>query len=127
MPGKQALKQARPKKGEARTNHEEIKERCNLSLTPTAIAYLDAKATKEGISRSELVERIARTLAREEETPKYVVFGIYRTNDDWWVASSRWEEVAGQVDYHSVRQVTEIPETATNFYYYEPIEAEEDE
>lgn len=69
MAGKQALKQTRPKRGEPRTSHEEIKERCNLSLTPTAIAYLDAKAEKEGISRSELVERFARTLDENKSTP----------------------------------------------------------
>lgn len=67
MPGKQALKQVRPKKGEARTNHEEIKERCNLSLTPTAIAYLDAEAEAQNISRSELIEQFARSLAAKTQ------------------------------------------------------------
>ena len=40
--------------------YDEAKERCNFTLTPTAIASLDRIATALGISRSELVERIAR-------------------------------------------------------------------
>lgn len=60
MKGKQSLKQIRAKKGDARTEYEEIKQRCNLSLTPTAIANLDAFATQLNISRSEFVERLAR-------------------------------------------------------------------
>lgn len=42
--------------------HEELKEKLNLTLTPTAIEKLTATAKKEGISRSELVERWARQL-----------------------------------------------------------------
>lgn len=60
MKGKQSLKQIRAKKGDARTEYEEVKQRCNLSLTPTAIANLDAFATQLNISRSEFVERLAR-------------------------------------------------------------------
>lgn len=60
MKGKQSLKQIRAKKGDARTEHGEQKQRCNLSLTPTAIASIDIKATKQGISRSEAVEQWAR-------------------------------------------------------------------
>jgi hypothetical protein len=51
-------------KGIPRTEHEEKKRVTTLSLTPTAIASLDRIATLRGISRSELVERIAR----DEET-----------------------------------------------------------
>jgi hypothetical protein len=47
-------------RGEARTEHGEVKERCNLSLTPTAITALDRIAQKLLISRSEVVERAAR-------------------------------------------------------------------
>lgn len=39
---------------------DELKTRVNLSLTPTAIANLDVMANERGISKSELVERIAR-------------------------------------------------------------------
>ncbi|MEH1798454.1 MAG: CopG family transcriptional regulator [Nostoc sp.] len=39
---------------------DELKTRVNLSLTPTAIANLDVMAIERGISKSELVERIAR-------------------------------------------------------------------
>lgn len=60
MKGKQILKKGKPVKGEARTEHGETKERCNLTLTPTAIASLDAFATQLNISRSELVEQYAR-------------------------------------------------------------------
>ena len=60
MKGKQSLTKIRPKKGDARTEHGEQKERCNFSLTPTAIDSLNKIAAQFDISRSELVERIAR-------------------------------------------------------------------
>ena len=60
MKGKQSLKQIRAKKGEARTEHGEVKTRINISLTPSAIASLDSAATALGISRSELIERYGR-------------------------------------------------------------------
>jgi len=47
-------------KGVPRTEHEEKKKVMTLSLTPTAIASLDRIATALEISRSELVERLAR-------------------------------------------------------------------
>lgn len=47
-------------KGMPRTEHEEKKKVMTLSITPTAIASLDDAADKLNISRSELVERIAR-------------------------------------------------------------------
>jgi len=62
MTGKQNLKKGKPIKGEARTEHGEPKGRHNFTLTPTAITYLDAEAARLGISRSELVERYARSL-----------------------------------------------------------------
>lgn len=40
--------------------HDELKTRVNLSLTPTGIEGLDTLASKWGLSRSELVERIGR-------------------------------------------------------------------
>jgi len=43
---------------------EEVKRPCNLALTPTAIASLDAMASELEISRSELVEQFARGLVR---------------------------------------------------------------
>lgn len=58
--GKTKFTKTRPAKGESRTEYTEPKQRCNLSLTSTAIASLDAIATALDISRSELVERIAR-------------------------------------------------------------------
>lgn len=39
---------------------DELKTRVNLSITPTAIQKLDLMAAERGISKSELVERIAR-------------------------------------------------------------------
>ncbi|MEH2334945.1 MAG: ribbon-helix-helix protein, CopG family [Nostoc sp.] len=39
---------------------DEMKTRVNLSITPTAIQKLDLMAAQRGISKSELVERIAR-------------------------------------------------------------------
>lgn len=60
MKGKQSLKKGKAAKGTPRTEHGETKERCNLTLTPTAIANLDAAATQQNISRSELVEQYAR-------------------------------------------------------------------
>jgi len=60
--GKTRFTKTKPKKGEARTEHGEAKVNVNLSLTPTARTNLDAEATRLGISRSELVERYARSL-----------------------------------------------------------------
>jgi len=40
--------------------HDELKTRVNLSLTPTGIEGLDTLASKWGLSRSELVEKIGR-------------------------------------------------------------------
>ena len=60
MKGKQKLIKGKPKKGEPRTGYEEQKERVNLSLTPTAILFFDAIAERLNISRSEVLERIAR-------------------------------------------------------------------
>jgi len=60
--GKTKFTKTKPRKGESRSEYDEAKQRCNLTLTPTAIASLDAAATALGISRSELVERYARSL-----------------------------------------------------------------
>lgn len=38
----------------------ETKKAINLSLTPTAISYLEAEAARQGISKSEVVEQFAR-------------------------------------------------------------------
>ena len=40
--------------------YDEIKKRCNLSLTQVAINKLDDMAKLHSISRSEVVERLAR-------------------------------------------------------------------
>lgn len=37
-------------------------QKANMTLSPEAIALLDTEAQKQGISRSELVERYARSL-----------------------------------------------------------------
>lgn len=42
--------------------YDEKKERCTLSLTPTAVRLLDQHAELVELSRSELVERIGRRL-----------------------------------------------------------------
>lgn len=47
--------------------YDEFKERVNISLTPTAIAYLDAEAEAQNISRSELIEQFARSLAAKTQ------------------------------------------------------------
>ena len=40
--------------------YDQIKKRCNLSLTQVAINGLDEMAKVHGLSRSEVVERFAR-------------------------------------------------------------------
>ncbi|MCA1994041.1 MAG: ribbon-helix-helix protein, CopG family [Coleofasciculus sp. S288] len=45
-----------------REAHGEKKQRMNIMLTPTAANVLDAHAETMGISRSELIERLARGL-----------------------------------------------------------------
>jgi len=46
----------------------ENKAQVTIMLTPTATAALDARAAKLGISRSELLERIARQEASMSDT-----------------------------------------------------------
>jgi len=45
-----------------REEYGEKKDRVNVSLTPTAQRLLDQQGTVLGISRSELIERLARGL-----------------------------------------------------------------
>jgi hypothetical protein len=56
----QKLLNIRPAKGEARTEHGEVKVKINLTLTPTAKDFLGDAALDLGFSRSELIERLAR-------------------------------------------------------------------
>jgi tetrahydromethanopterin S-methyltransferase subunit B len=44
--------------------HGEKKQRMNIMLTPTAANVLDSRAEVMGISRSELIERLARGLVQ---------------------------------------------------------------
>lgn len=49
------------KRGRGQPRHyEERKEKVTLRITPTAITNLDATATQQNVSRSELVEQYAR-------------------------------------------------------------------
>ena len=55
------------RKGKARRRgapilYEEVKGKLNLTLTPTAIKNITEAAAEEHISRSELIERWARSL-----------------------------------------------------------------
>lgn len=49
-----------------REEYGEIKERINISLTPTAMKLLDEQGAALGVSRSELIERFARGLLSPE-------------------------------------------------------------
>jgi hypothetical protein len=60
QPSLQNLLPGKPSRGKGRTKYVELKQRCSLSLTPTAIALLDKKAERAGLSRSEYVEQVAR-------------------------------------------------------------------
>lgn len=42
--------------------YDEIKKLVTISLTPTGVANLDARATQLGITRSDLIEQFARGL-----------------------------------------------------------------
>jgi len=42
--------------------YDEVKGRCNMTLTPTAVKGLDALAQSMNLSRSELVEQFGRGL-----------------------------------------------------------------
>ena len=44
--------------------YDEIKQSCAFSLTKTAIKKLDSLSKRHGISRSEVVEQIARGLIK---------------------------------------------------------------
>ena len=62
MQRKQNFKKIRAKKGDARTEFGEVKEKLNLSVTPTAKSKLTKAATAHNISVSELIERYGRNL-----------------------------------------------------------------
>lgn len=54
-------------KGKARRRgvpiiHSELKQKLNLTLTPSTIEKLSAEAKKAGVSRSEFVEQLIRDL-----------------------------------------------------------------
>jgi hypothetical protein len=46
--------------------HSQTKQRVSVSLTNTAWRSLDKEAHRQGISRSEVIERFARTLEGEQ-------------------------------------------------------------
>ena len=54
------MPEQKKRRGQPR-HYEEKKEKVTMRITPTAIASLDRIATALDISRSELVERLART------------------------------------------------------------------
>ncbi len=58
--GKTKFAKVKPKKGESRSEYDEAKQRCNLTLTPTARKKLDSIADEQGVSLSELIERYGR-------------------------------------------------------------------
>jgi metal-responsive CopG/Arc/MetJ family transcriptional regulator len=49
------------------SQYGEVKQRVNISITPTAIQALDAIAEKEGLSRSEVIERYARASMNSDD------------------------------------------------------------
>jgi hypothetical protein len=76
------------------TEYGELKKNVKMTLTPTAIASLDATATVLGISRSELIERYARSLM-EKKTVETEIQGwkckFIPTSKGWemWVNESQ--------------------------------------
>ncbi len=60
MPEQKIIKGKKAVKGESMTGYGEVKERINITLTPTAIASSTAEAETQSISRSELFEKYAR-------------------------------------------------------------------
>jgi hypothetical protein len=47
--------------------HSEVKEKLNLTLTPTVIKSITEEAAKHGVSRSELIERWVRSWETKEQ------------------------------------------------------------
>jgi hypothetical protein len=50
------------KKGVDQGRYDQPKQRYSMSLTPDTVTKLDEKALQYGVTRSELIERIAREL-----------------------------------------------------------------
>jgi hypothetical protein len=81
--------------------YETPKEKLNLTVTETAKANLDKKATKLGISKSELIERFARdTLICHEDKNKVKVEATQELLKKWLIICSpkrrslaRWEHL----------------------------------
>jgi len=59
MPGKKGTPGLKGMKGQPEM-YDEHKKRVNISLTPTAVERLDALAGSMDVSRSELIEQVAR-------------------------------------------------------------------
>lgn len=59
MPGKKGIPGQKGIQGQPEM-YDEHKKRVNISLTPTAVERLDALAESMDVSRSELVEQVAR-------------------------------------------------------------------
>jgi hypothetical protein len=62
MPVQRRKKGVKGQPGIPTTEYGELKKNVKMTLTPTAIALLDAKAQSLGISRSEVIEQYARSL-----------------------------------------------------------------
>lgn len=84
MKSKQNLKNTRAKQGEARTEYGEIKQRVNLSLTLSAIAWLNSLAERLNLSRSDLIERIVRLSSFNTDLRIEILtqLGLYQSYND---------------------------------------------
>lgn len=84
MRSKQSLKKTRAKQGEARTEYGETKKRVNLSLTLSAIAWLNSLAERLNLSRSDLIERITRlsSFNTELRVEIFTQLGLYQSYND---------------------------------------------
>lgn len=81
--------------------HNELKKPVAVTLTPTAISYLDDEAKRRGISRSELIEQLAREQAQPRE-------------DTLQGFSGEWEDafdISHGVRFRPLRFWDELPES----------------
>lgn len=83
-------------------SYDEVKNRVSLTLTPTATTKLDETASEYGVSRSELVEQIARgiiPLASPNSSGKEIAvqdYSLKTTTGHKIVYFSEWEELPSQ-------------------------------
>lgn len=107
------MSKAQEKNNKASEQEKEGKKRVNLTLTPTATACLDKQANKLHLSRSELVEQIARGLiSMTNEDEKYKGFTFYKPQSILLEEKSKLPQAIGSFILTDLENFVHVGSTA---------------